>query len=481
LSVHAEAGLYPADGVEVIARLDDPGGHPALFLKRLGRGLVAVWAYDLAMNIVLTRQGNPAMAFGADHRPLQRPVDLFNGWIDFERMGYPQADELQRLLANMVTWLCRGHLPLPRLWYFPGEARSLLVASSDSHRNTFSALKQVSGLVEQYSGQITFNYTPPLTSDLGLLKLQGEHIGAELGLLPPPYFPAPDQFDGLRARGHEITLHPIITDTYMDSWRSYWNSFTRLNYGPITSTVRTHNLEWRGWADSARIQAGFGLRMNTDYYHYGPLFYKEPDNWFYGHFTGSGLPMRFADETGRILNIYQQVTQFGDESFFDVPWVDAGNIGPASGVDLTTKFIQSSLDGNFAAITINYHADPYDLEDKWRLPAIQLLTGTLDAAYKNEVPVWTVQHWLDFTTMRQQTRFEAFQWQDQKLAFDLISEKITTDGVSMLIPLNHNPSTLHLVRVDGQPASFKNWQVGGIRYGLVKLESGSHHLEAEYQ
>jgi hypothetical protein len=58
--------------------------------------------------------------------------------------------------------------------------------------------------------------------------------------------------------------------------------------------------------------------MNTDYYQFGSMFYNGPDRWFYGHFTGSGMPMRFADEDGRILNIYQQVTQFGDEGFLEV-------------------------------------------------------------------------------------------------------------------------------------------------------------------
>jgi len=172
LSVHVEAGLYLSEEVEIIARLGDPQAHPAVFIKRLGSGLVAAWAYDLAMNIVLTRQGNPELAIGADNFPLQRPTDLFYSWIDFNRMKYPQADEQQRLLANIVTWLCKDNLPLPRLWYFPGEARSLLVATSDSHRNTFSALQQVTRLVEQYSGTVSLYYTPPLPSDLGLLKLQ---------------------------------------------------------------------------------------------------------------------------------------------------------------------------------------------------------------------------------------------------------------------------------------------------------------------
>ena len=272
----------------------------------------------------------------------------------------------------------------------------------------------------------------------------------------------------------------IFNGSYIESWKTYWNSFTRLNYGPVSPTTRTHSLAWRGWADAVRIQASFGIQMNTDYYEYGPLFSKGAADWFIGHFTGSGLPMRFADLDGRMLNIYQQVTQLGDEYLLEVPWSSDVVLGATQGVETTTNFIQSSLNGNFAAVTINYHSDTFDLPDNYRLPAIELLTGTLNAAYTRGVPIWSVQRWLDFTTMRQSTHFEAYRWQDKKLGFDLVAGKYTKDGLSLLIPAVNSQSMLQTVRVDGQPAAFEPWKVGGISYGLVRLEPGSHHLEAEY-
>ena len=479
ISLHVRAGLYAPEGAEILARLD---GHtqPGLFLRRLGSGMVAAWAYDLAWNIVLTRQGNPANAAGGDHKLLQRPVDLFKGWIDFERMKYPQADEQQRLLANIIHWMCKERLPLPRIWYFPGQARGMLIATSDSHRNTFRALERITGEVEQRQGSMTLNYTPPLPSEWGLAKIQAENLGAELGVSPQPYFPTPQEFNLLRARGHSISMHPYITDTYVDSIQRYWKAFNRMHYGPIPSTIRIHDLDWRGWSDAPRILAGFGMRMNSDYYHYGPLFHIGLDEWAFGHFSGSGLPMRFANEDGRILDIYQQVTQFGDEHFFEVPWTSPENMGPKRGAETTAALFQSSLEGNFAAIAINFHSDPYDMEDRYRLPATEFLAGTLDAAHEKGLPIWNTERWLNFTSARQSARFEALNWADQTLAFDLTVPEQPQDGLSVLIPLDNNQAALSWVRVDGEESEFVNWRVGGVKYGLVSLAPGSHHVAAGY-
>lgn len=479
ISLHVNAGIYTPQGAEVVAWL---GGQarPALMLRRLGAGMVAAWAYDLAWNIVLTRQGNPANAAGADHQPLQRPVDLFKGWIDFDRMKYPQADEQQRLLANLVTWMCRERLPLPRLWYFPGRARGLLVATSDAHRNSFLALERITGLVEQRQGLMTLNYTPPLPSDLGLAKIQAENLVTELGIDIPLYFPTVRQFSDLRSRGHEITIHPYITDTYVESYQRYWKAFNRMNYGPISQTIRIHDLDWRGWSESARLLAGFGLRLNTDYYHYGPLLRRGPADWGFGHFTGSGLPMRFANIDGQMLDIYQQVTQFGDEHFFELPWTSADHLGPKRGVETIAGLFQSSLDGNFAAVAINFHSDPYDMEDRFRLPATELMSGTLDAAQAKGLPIWNAQHWLDFITLRQSARFDALKWENKSLSFDLTVRLQPQDGLSVLIPCEFNQSVLRWVSVDGKAAEYANWAVGGVKYGLVSLEPGSHHLDAGY-
>jgi len=219
--------------------------------------------------------------------------------------------------------------------------------------------------------------------------------------------------------------------------------------------------------------------MNLDYYHYGALLHGQK-GWNYGHFTGSGLPMRFTDAGGRILGIYQQVTQLADDYFLNFPWTHYQQMGPEKGVEVAAGLIQSSLAGRFAAIACNFHCDPYDMEDRWRLPAQTWLGGTLSAARDNHTPVWTAQRWLEFTQARQQARFENLGRREKTLAFDLTAGETSVAGLSALLPLEHAGEALQQVRVDGQEAVFEVWQVGGVGYGLVSLAAGSHHIEASY-
>jgi hypothetical protein len=190
--------------------------------------------------------------------------------------------------------------------------------------------------------------------------------------------------------------------------------------------------------------------------------------------------MRFAYDDGRILDIYQQVTQFGDEHFFEVPWIGKENIGPQGGVQATAALFQSSLEGNFAAVAINFHADPFDMEDRYRLPATEFMSGTLDAAHERGLPIWNAQRWLDFITARQSARFERLNWLKQTLSFELTVQGQPKDGLSVLLPLTSQEAALKEARVDGKPSEFASWRVGGVNYGLVRLEPGSHQVEADY-
>ena len=106
----------------------------------------AAWAFDLALSTAYTRQGNPADAAAgdADADGTIRTNDIFfgPGKLDLDRVGIPHADVQMRLFTRVVNALLEDVQPLPRLWYFPGVSKSVMVATGDTHFATspFDAL-----------------------------------------------------------------------------------------------------------------------------------------------------------------------------------------------------------------------------------------------------------------------------------------------------------------------------------------------------
>ena len=140
LQFHGTADRYSLTGGTALARLwsnaTTATSEPAVTLRDVGAagGQAAAFTYDLARSVVYTRQGNPAWAGQKrDPRPFGiRPTDLFYGnkagdpqpdWVDMSKIDVPQADEQQRLLANLITEVNRDKAPLPRFWYLPRGTR----------------------------------------------------------------------------------------------------------------------------------------------------------------------------------------------------------------------------------------------------------------------------------------------------------------------------------------------------------------------
>ena len=126
-SVHVERRVESRDSV---LECVDATTSPAVTLANAGTGQAAAFTYDLARSIVYTRQGNPAwsgQARDGQAGPI-RSDDLYFGaasfdpepdWVDLNKVAIPQADEQQRLLANLILQMNAAKKPLPRFWYFP--------------------------------------------------------------------------------------------------------------------------------------------------------------------------------------------------------------------------------------------------------------------------------------------------------------------------------------------------------------------------
>ncbi len=495
LQTHETADLCALTDAQAIAWLysdrDTATEYPAIAVNQFGEGLAVSYAFDLASCIAHIRQGNLQLIDqDNDTLPGVRTVDKFVGWIDLDRIQIPQADEHQRLFVNILAQLARH--PLPRLWYFPGDNKSVLIATGDSHMNPANFIEDVLTRVEARGGHFTVYYSPQIVDDIGRaerlarfwltdnIPLVSDLLGKEFGS------PTPLMVDGWRARGHEIALHPYVDDELEGGWLEYWKEFTGRGYGPVPHTVRTHRVLWSGWTETARVQATFGIRMNVDYYHVGPSLQKKTGEWPNGHLTGSGRPMKFIDEQGRIIDIYQQLTQFADEHLIpmDVPgWGGWPQLTAQEAVGVSSRLLESSVNGDYCAICGQFHVDPFQLggdpAEKGRI----FLEGTLDQANRLGVPIISAQEWLDFTDLRHESNFMDVTWDSNAstLTFNLLPLTKPDPTLTVLLPVRHASQTLSSVKVDSVTTPIGSRLVlGGAEYALVIVSAQEHTIQSTY-
>jgi hypothetical protein len=222
--------------------------------------------------------------------------------------------------------------------------------------------------------------------------------------------------------------------------------------------------------------------MNLDYYHWGPSFQNRAGEWVNGHFTGSGLPMRFVDQQGRILNIYQQLTQIADDHLLNLHWGGVAKVSAETALEISQTLLQRSLGGDYCAIAANFHVDPFAVGGDWISEAIRWLEGTLDYAAANNIPIWTALDWLNFTETRHGAKFESVEWHPAtgQLSFNLAARTVPDVVLTVMTPVRHGKLNLAHVEIDGLSLKHRTRKVGGVSYGWVSIPAGPHRLVVTY-
>ncbi len=488
LQIHASAKIYRTAGAQIVAWLTNESGtqtdSPAVTLHRFGKGQAAAWSFDLARSIAYARQGNPAWANQErDGREGIRAVDAFVDWIDLNRIQIPQADEQMRLLSRLIGVMLADTMPLPRLWYLPNGADCLLIVTGDAHQAPGEIIEQVLLRVERYGGRMSVYYTPALWS--GWRRAVFKAGGADaLALVGGRWIePTPTQVAQWRARGHEFGFHPYVEEGLESGYCRYWQEFVAHGYQPVSPTVRTHRILWTGWVETARAQAQLGLRMNLDFYHYGTAFRRTSGDWAYGYFSGTGLPMKFIDEQGRILNIYQQATQLVDEHFFKMTWGGGwANLNGESAIAISKEIIDASLRGATAAVGMQSHIDPFAAGGEFATNAMTWLDGTLAYAAAKNVPIWSAERWANFSDLRHDAAFENVHWDStaRQLSIRLSSHGAQDATMDVMIPSQFNHTRVTQLQVDGQTATPRVRKIGTEEFVCVAVPVGSRSIIATF-
>ncbi len=423
--------------------------NPAVTLRSVGTagGQAAAFTYDLARSVVYTRQGNPAWA--GTERDGQAPIrsdDMYFGatratdYVDLTRASVPQADEQQRLLANLVQTMVRDRKPLPRFWYFPRMEKAVVVATGDDHGNNGTL-----GRYQQYEAN----------SAAGCSVLAWQCLRFSSYVYPATPLSAADarSFD---AKGFETGVHPSsgcgnFTPTSLDgnyaSQLGQWQS--RFTGVPSPVSNRFHCLVFSDWASQPKTELKYGMGLDTNYYYW-------PGSWVAdrpGFMTGSGMAMRFADLDGTVLGSYQAATQMTDESGQSYPNTPNVLLDNALGAP-----------GYYGAFMANVHTDQATTFQSDQLIASARARG---------VPVIAARQLLTWLRGRDASRFTDLTWNADSLSFG-IRPGAGADGLTALLPTGGPNGGLTAVTSDGTAVAFTTQTLKGVEYAVFPAAAGSY-------
>ena len=467
LQIHGTVDQYTLVGTSLAqlysnATIATP--YPAVAQDATGHGIA--FTYDLATNVIMTRQGNPANAgVDTDGDTVLRTIDLFQGaqpWVDLNKMPIPQADIHQRFFARLVVQAINANQPTPQMWYFPDANKTMLILTGDAHANPPAWYQNEINLLNTYNAKMTF-----------YLSIGGGLTDTDV--------------QAWRAQGHEFGIHPYAFK--FDSYAPY--NITTLNQGydvyttwypltfpgiPYSPTIRNHQVAWLGWTDAADIAVKYGFEMDTNFYNWGPWLQKPDNTWAHGYVTGSGQPMKFIRADGTILPYYQQLTQLVDEQMFQVdPGYTAENLSDAGAIGVSRQLIDASEAGDYAALMTQFHVDYVSMDANW-------IDGTLAYAQSRNIPMWNADQWLDFTKTRHDANYTANVWNPttRTLTFNMSSAPLAGVNLSTMIPLSFQGSPLISISIDGTIVTYTTQTINGVNVAFATAPAGNHSFVALY-
>lgn len=455
IQFHGSADVYTVSTASSIADLYSNANtatmNPAVTIRSIGPngGQAAAFAYDLARSVVYTRQGNPAWSGqerDGESGPIRSNDLFFPDWVNLDKVSIPQADEQQRLLANLIGHMNFDKKPLPRFWFLPDRHKAAVVMTGDDHGtggsdnafDYFIAQSPSGCSVDDWECIRGTSYVFPGTTIDNQTPAQYQSLGFEIGL-------------HVNTGCGNYASMPALNDLFTDQLANF-------SYAGIAppATNRTHCIAWSDWASTPKVSFVHGIRLDTNYYYW-------PGSWVQdrpGMFTGSGSPMRFADIDGSMIDVYQAATQITDESGQNY-----------------TAHIGSLLDnaigapGYYGVFTVNMHTDisNYPSAAAPHPGAVAII----DAAKARGVPVVSAKQMLTWIDGRNNSSFDLTSWSGGVLGFS-INAAPGSRNLNAMVPVVSIAGTLTSILKGTDPVSFSVETIKGVQYAFFPSTSGSY-------
>ena len=424
--------------------------YATITLAKYGRGQTALFAYNLEETIVTLHQGRPENAStginrDADRSGMFKTTSLHVKVLDERLKMLPQADLHQDILVRLIRAMTESALPIIRVWHFPYEQPAVALIDGDSDMMEQRDLLRLLDIAEHYKARYT----------IYLMKEHFKHI-------------TPDLMRRLQKMGHDIGVHPW-PGTYrpsLEEMKKALNDICREfeeRFGFKARSSRMHGVIWAGWVESAKYMADNGLRMDTSFT--PGRYYQE------GFICGSGLPFKFIDENGEIIDLYEQATIEGDDILFTLK-----SLLPPLMEEEAIEHAIDMIDRCISAYHCVYHPYYHPIRTRREFQGTRRLKEVLSWLKRRGVLTVNSAEWIDFNDARRALRFflEDIDENEGLVSYQIIAQNAIL-GVTMMMPSTWRGSRLKEVLIEDSPVDLKfvRWE-GGLEWGVFTLNLHSN-------
>jgi hypothetical protein len=449
------ADNYSLNGATAIATLysnaNTATSNPAVTTKSVGSngGTAVAFTYDLAKSVIMMHQGNQSwVGQNRDGNSPARANDLFYGnmvgdvqpdWVDPDKFHIPQADEQQRLFANIITEAARDKQPMPRFWYLPGSNKAALLMAGDDHGlnnntgtemiiNNFLNNSATNCSVIDWECDRTSHYVYESASLTNARATQYVGYKFEIG-------------DHISTTCNAFASYAALSAIYtadLNTWRAKYTTV------PNQKTHRYHCYVWSDWDSQARVEAANDMRYDLNYVAF-------PGTWVGTKapiMTGSAMNMRFTDTTGTMIDVRQGVTNLDDQS------TNATNV--------------NALIDNAVGSTGYYgiYGTHYDMSNSFDKTLIA-------SAQSRDVAMISAEQALTWLDGRNSSTFSSFTGDNGQYGFTIAAAEGAT-GLRAMLPIANEGGTLDELTLGGNDVTYQTQTIKGEQYAVFNANPGAY-------
>jgi hypothetical protein len=230
----------------------------------------------------------------------------------------------------------------------------------------------------------------------------------------------------------------------------------RRRYGYTPLTNRGHCLIWPGWTEMAQLLAGAGVRMDANFVgvHCG-----------HGYLTGSGLPVKFMDERGRLIDLYEQSTQWEDDvaigAYFE-------RLAYDQAVAQSLATLREAQERYHTVVNCNFH--PIHTR-KDQLDTRAWITAVAAYCAERHIPMIGGDDWVRFNDARRQVRLSGYAADraQRRVRFTLAARQAIS-GLTISLPSTWDEGRLSRVNAGGTPLPLRRSRIHEADRALMWLD-----------